>query len=756
MEAIDATLATGLDYDPHDRVVTRALAAVAAELAERGARWLPKHEARELVDPLAPGTGYSLSLYRALVDSGLLMEVPGSGRDDEWSVFFGYDWFADHLIGMHLIARYHDAQELVSTLTGVGGERRSTAWTLRSAPLEALSILLPELLGVELPDAFAGHSTNPSIRRAFLKGLPWRDPSRIGSGCQELIFDLLDEPQHTGTVDLFDALMACAIVPGHPLGASFLDDYLRRLDMPDRDAVWSRYLYLAYGSEGPLDLLLDWAEKHPDRAAVLDPDTASACSAVLAWCLTASHRFVRDRATKGLVAVLTNKIPLACELVARFNDVDDPYVRERVMAAAYGVAMRSTDSQSVSLLAETVYRLTFADGKPPPHVLLRDYARGVIERAAYLGADIAADKRLVEPPYRSEWPHIPDDSEMKVLDPPFRAGRPEPSDAERAQGEIPFSVMRWDFARYVIGTNSSSASNRWLSVPITDPPWQSPQERAETFKLSLDPDLQEPFNEFWTQTRTVESLISFLNSAADFGSDDTDESLLPYAITEPCIDPELEAAFVAALSDEQKTAYEDVKTARSTDEPRLDLDIIQRYVLWRAFDLGWTKERFGDLDSRISTSNSYSGRDTRKPERIGKKYQWIAYHEILAHISDHHQYRASYSDLVPKDAYRGTWQIGVRDIDPSSVLPAPTRHRERPEAPTTWWNYDVPVASVDDVSNQQWLPFTSDIPGREQHLRYTNPVDGSTWTKLQGMDIWESQLPAGYDYHEVEHREIWL
>ena len=71
-------------------------------------------------------------------------------------------------------------------------------------------------------------------------------------------------------MDLFDALMTCAIVPHHPFGVSFLEEYLRRLDMPDRDAVWSRYLYLAYSSEGPLDRLLDWAEKHPERAAALD------------------------------------------------------------------------------------------------------------------------------------------------------------------------------------------------------------------------------------------------------------------------------------------------------------------------------------------------------------------------------------------------------------------------------------------------------------------------------------------------------
>ena len=354
LDGIDANLADELDYDPHDRIVARALDAVASELAKRGTRWLPKYKARELVDPLAPGNGYSRSLYRALVARGLLMEVPGSSRDEEWSVSFGYEWFADHLIAKHLIAHHGGAQELSSALTGNDAEGSAAVWQLWNAPLEALSILLPELLGVELLEVLPDHDTDSSIRTAVLRGLPWRDPTKIGPACLNLIADLLATARHSDVVGIFDALVACAIVPNHPLGAVFLDEHLRTLEMPDRDAVWSRYLYLAYGSEGPVDRLLDWAENHPGRAAALDHATAAACATVLAWCLTASHRFVRDRATKALVAVLTNKTALTCKLVEHFHDVDDPYVRERVMAAAYGVAMRSTDAQGLAPLADAV------------------------------------------------------------------------------------------------------------------------------------------------------------------------------------------------------------------------------------------------------------------------------------------------------------------------------------------------------------------------------------------------------------------
>ena len=76
--------------------------------------------------------------------------------------------------------------------------------------------------------------------------------------------------------------------------------------------------------------------------------------------------------------------------------------------------------------------------------------------------------------------------------------------------------------------------------------------------------------------------------------------------------------------------------------------------------------------------------------------------------------------------------------------------------PIKWWHHDAPIASAGDVDHEQWLQQESDIPNREQHLRYTNPDDGSAWTKLQGMDTWRSPVPVGYDRHEVDHREIWL
>ncbi len=120
------------------------------------------------------------------------------------------------------------------------------------------------------------------------------------------------------------------------------------------------------------------------------------------------------------------------------------------------------------------------------------------------------------------------------------------------------------------------------------------------------------------------------------------------------------------MTAEHLEEFEAILQAKSEDggqrAPFFNLSLIQRYVLWRVFDLGWTTERFSEFDQFVRRQSH--GREESKPERIGKKYQWIAYHEILAYIADHYQYRERYREDEGGQAYEGPWQEYLRDIEP--------------------------------------------------------------------------------------------
>lgn len=81
-------------------------------------------------------------------------------------------------------------------------------------------------------------------------------------------------------------------------------------------------------------------------------------------------------------------------------------------------------------------------------------------------------------------------------------------------------------------------------------------------------------------------------------------------------------------------------------------------------EIGYNKA-LSDYD--CSRSISYYPGQTDKSERIGKKYQWIAFYKILALASDHFSLIDRYSPYENRRNYEGAWEPYVRDFDPTLV-----------------------------------------------------------------------------------------
>ena len=205
-------------------------------------------------------------------------------------------------------------------------------------------------------------------------------------------------------------------------------------------------------------------------------------------------------------------------LVDRFADVDDPYVTERVYAVAYGVAMRSHDSFAVGELASLVYERVFAGGSPPVHILLRDYARGVVERAIYLNANLDIDESLIRPPYNTSWPHIPSEDELRALNLMPDQTRGDSDEVHPAKSSIIFSVVDYgDFARYVIGDHSD-----WLSLRLDEEPWRSAGVRLTELVATFNEDERSAWEEYKSAEEAIPIQI-ILNFVSPDGAVDRSE-----------------------------------------------------------------------------------------------------------------------------------------------------------------------------------------------------------------------------------------
>lgn len=80
-------------------------------------------------------------------------------------------------------------------------------------------------------------------------------------------------------------------------------------------------------------------------------------------------------------------------------------------------------------------------------------------------------------------------------------------------------------------------------------------------------------------------------------------------------------------------------------------------------ELGFSEEYFGEHDQRCG---SYDRHQTKKVERIGKKYQWITMYNMLARISDHCKMIDRWNYPEEEDVqFEGAWELYARDFDPT-------------------------------------------------------------------------------------------
>ena len=776
LSAVNERLASGLDFDPRTRLVQQAVEAVAEAILDSGESWLASTNAGEVVNRYLPGRDFGRSLYRALVTEGILVEEVArlEAASTDFGVFIAYERFADHLAARSLLGRYLDLKDPTSALAADGGLAfiRDNKHYVSPGLLEALCIQIPEQTGQELLSVAPTCADRWGFGDAFRQSLVWRAYAAFSEDTREAL-NKLCRSEHD-LRDTVDVLLTVAMLPGHPLNAEFLDRRLRRAAMPDRDAWWSVYVHHAYGTHGAVDRLVDWACSL-DPSTSIEDEAVDLCAVALSWMLTTSNRFLRDRATTALVSLLTDRMAAMVRLVGRFADIDDLYVAERVYAVAYGVAMRSHDPDAVGTLATCVYERVFASGSPPPHILLRDCARGVVERALHLGSKLDVVPELVRPPYRSTWPRIPAEEDIKTLLPDWSKGAHDSGELEWARNRIGNSVMDDDFARYVIGTNSSWID--WLSLKLDEPQWEPPPRREDLLRSLV--------GEFSAGERTAWGAFVAADKAwkAESGSfisdwlaqyekertprslDRSDSEALEERL-QKALPPEVAAleakreqaivALEAVLSNEHAQRLAKIWSMPENDyetrrPPRFDLREIQRYVLWRVFDLGWTTKRFGHFD-RFSIRDR--GREASKAERIGKKYQWIAYHEIMALVADHYQYRECFREEEGDQSYEGPWPGHFRDIEPSCTLRSVRGGTSWDGHAVSWWGSARYDSWGDPGRPRDWVVNAGDLPKVEDLLVVANPADGSRWVNGRGFFSWKQQPPADREASDVEHREL--
>ncbi|ELY27710.1 hypothetical protein C499_09072 [Halogeometricum borinquense DSM 11551] len=613
-----------LQYDPSDNKVRTAVEALAREMAEEGGgtKRLPKDKAKQIVNDFLPGRRYPESLYRHILSEGVISEVVQFDEDAGEAVRFSYDKFADHMLAQQYLDLYVDG-DFRDALSDSDELQEVFDDPFRySGLIQALSIHLPEQHNVEIFDFI----DSEAILIPFIKSLGWRDPQTLidsnGDISQEVTDYLWSEIGELDELyELWRVLLTLATSSEHPLNTEYLHGILMEYGVRGRDHDWSRFLHEEFGEDtSEVFRLVNWGfslENNPIESIELK----RLISVTLSWFLCCPNRFLRDRSTKAIVNVVGSDLEIYIDLIERFRGVNDPYILERVYAAAYGGVLRNRTENSVTDIADTVFELEFEDGDPTPHILTRDYARGIIELANDKSDTYSVDLDKIRPPYDSS----------------FSIGIPSPDElrdqvTERLEdADTDLESKFWiglvgsdfegggfsDFARYVVGTNSDST-------------------HVHGYDISGDEAL--------------------------------------------------------------------------------------RWITKRVFDLGWHPDSFGEFDQCVNW-RLRAGRGTRKPEKFSKKYQWIAYYEFVAWITDD----CEFTDSITDTPYSGPWTNWDRNIDPSVLNPEPESDLSIDQVP----NYSLRIG---DVGTEGWVSDDQEFPEIPNLLEIS--IDEESWLPLHGTYNW--------------------
>ncbi|WP_214850670.1 NACHT domain-containing protein [Exiguobacterium sp. s193] len=694
-----------------------------------------------------PKPNFDDDLIDILISEGLLaLDMISDSSDNAIEVVrFTYERFSDYFIAENIINNV-DSENLKAEFSTDGKLEEVIKNPYKySGIIEALGIVFPERFKLEFVDFISDENQHYNLifDKSFTDVLLLRSKDSIG----DRTLALLNEISNHGFFNkALDKILALSTEPDHPLNAEFLHKNLKRIKFTERDYFWSTHIAVSDYDEDEAQpqsvtrTLIDWS-LYADLRDVED-ERIKLLSYVLLWMTSTTNIKVRDQSTKSLVRILSHRSDIINELLSNFKDIDDLYLKERLYAVSYGVVCNINDPDGVREIAENVYKLQFIDKKPDPHLLLRDYARGIMEYALNKNLISEEMSNNFRPPYISEWPiENPTASDIEDL-------------VEDEYSTIKNSLMGYpgDFGNYTMScVHDWSATPSIKSRPETS--YELHLEFADKVPIELREEyLQEINQRIESYGKPVKSTI-IDDILAEYDLEElfkeTDEIPGEISIVTKNVDSpgekwdSLKRNINDALSDEDKEYFRWLTGLGINDRAAIfSRKWAQRWVLKKVYDLGWDSKMFYEFERRYC--DTY-GREGKNIERIGKKYQWIAFYELLARMADNLYWADRYDDEVE---YEGPWQLWKRDIDPTIWLRA-TNDSNRDEFGKVWWSPYTPIFSVGE--SEDWVFDEDTLPDFENLLIVTDNK-GEKWHNLRSFRKWTNKTIDGKSKEELWYR----
>ncbi len=435
LEGINTKLSKEFGYNASVPLVKRLVYALAKRMADTRHLFLEEalHFAEQL--PALRIIQNRSQFLEALIHEGVLsknMFYKEDGTSEE-AIYFVYERSFDQLLAAELLLQLGKNPMRAFAPGGVLHSYFKDERTCdeNAGLVEAMSIQIPEKYDLEFFDLVPHVAQSRTVAKAFIQSIVWRrtdcfvekDPavslwSQIkvswknwttgypkGSKLERLL-QYLNETvlqRHEMWDDFRHNMLLIAADPAHYFNVDFIHRNYMRQTMAERDGDLLPWISMDYHSEegSPVKRLIDWAWKDERKSNITD-ESILLSATMLGWFLSSADRLIRDTATKALVALLQHRPHLLVKLLQKFEGVNDPYIYERLLAVAYGCTLRSENHNYLTELCIYLLDHFFAGEEVYPHLLARDYARGLIDFASENDISLPVKMAKAYPPYRSK------------------------------------------------------------------------------------------------------------------------------------------------------------------------------------------------------------------------------------------------------------------------------------------------------------------------------------------------------------------
>lgn len=692
------------------------------------------------------------SLLADLIDNNVLLKTKNQfSEDNAESIVFCYQRISDFIIAREIIQRYSDWDSFVANVSKDSTLRsvfKEDYWN--KGILEAIAIIIPETFGHEITDVIKFipdkdprrhyYSCISTLTEAEINSLNWRSIDSINK--QTIRRFLQSKTCSIEPETWYYKLTELSVIKKHPFNANYFHSMMSSITMPKRDAAFQFFFNGCAGYDderlaNPLRRLIDWAWSE-GVSEKTDVESARLASIMLCWLLSSTYIKHRDEATKALVNLLSEQVDVLIKTMRSFEKVDDMYIYERLYAVAYGVALRTSSTEGLRNLAMYVYNTIFKHCNPPKDVLLRDHARNIVEYACYKIGLTSVNMRKVRPPYTSELPTWPTDDEIKCLHVDYKA----PDFKERNGAE---QNQIWESVK-------GGLADFWnkLAEPVIDSFY--PISIAEEKKLQRAERL------FKGDMRKIVKIISETKAANILNG----QNLSKRESFRDKFFETIPEGIETMMTEEQRQAMNDVmipfyvkeRPLRDRYSHKFPTVGVRNWLVKRAYGLGFDVELHGQYD-RFAKDWTFRHSDDRI-DRVGKKYQWIAFHEIMGILTDNYKFEDDYANEGSGgyEYFHGTWQSFLRNINPSMITRVKNDGSEATdiseESEEREWYKNEKFENWEYTgSDELWTSMSRDLPNPVGMIQKVDEA-GDEWLSLNNSGSWDEPKDIGKEKYQYD------